>query len=103
MKVFSKEECFELLNKQNNNALFRHLIYIVENEPTHSTFHIGIQENKDDIVVFLVISNKIENYWNINIFCMDSVEKKQDIYRNHSFSLPETIALHKFLTSTLRI
>lgn len=101
MQFNTIRETLPVLKNIENSKLIDHAKTLLLNENEHTQVKLIVADQKEMFILLLLINNLYENYSELNIFLMDSVERRFNQYRHHSFSISEAICLHKQLTEIL--
>lgn len=102
MDYISLKESFLSLQNLPASPLSLHVHEILRTEHTDSKIAFKVQDELLFFSLLLVTTNANEDYWNLHIFYMDQVERNNNQYRYHSFSISESLHLHNCLTSLFK-
>lgn len=98
MEYITLKESFLILQNLMATPLLAHVREIISTEQSDSKIVLEILDEPELFSLLLIISNAKEDYWDMHLFYMDQVERNNDQYRYHSFSITESLHLHNCFT-----
>ncbi|AET59435.1 hypothetical protein HPL003_13420 [Paenibacillus terrae HPL-003] len=102
MDYISLNESFSSLQELPPSPLLLHVHEILNTEDADTKIAINIADKPNFFSLLLVTTNAKENYWNAHLFYMDQVERNNNLYRYHTFSINESIYLHNCLSELFK-
>lgn len=102
VEFLSIYKALSMLKSYPASPLFSQIHDILSTEDSETQVVLQYFREPHQLSVFLVTINKKEEYRNLHLFYMDSIEEKHGDYRHYTLSYPEAIQLHKFCAQLLK-